>query len=187
MMNKCPQCLTVLPSWKATICTHCGYDIKNKIETWKQADFNEYKLPWILLAFGFLLNLGALLYFYGTGRVLLIVFYVAILLLLQIPVMIGFLTIVGKIFGIDFGPVSVGMVKLAAITMLSAGLNSLLQLSGSEGKYEILFAATLLYYVLFIALFNLSLSEAGWCWLGLIFIATLTHVVVTALPANFSH
>jgi hypothetical protein len=93
---------------------------------------NEYILPWVLIALGIAPNIYLSIKLAGPIGAAAVVLDIALLLLVQIPVTAGILMILGIFFGINFGLLWPGIVKLAAVSLFVRGLAAI--------SYVLLFA-----------------------------------------------
>jgi hypothetical protein len=87
--------------------------------------FTEYVLPWILIAIGIGPNIYLSVMIAGALGPAMVALDIALLLFVQIPLGVAILMIVGTLFGINFGWLTTGIVKLAAIGIFVRGLGAL--------------------------------------------------------------
>jgi hypothetical protein len=175
MYQKCPKCLTVL-GWKTEVCPECQYDVKHKIEKQPTSDFNEHVFPWLLLGTGIVFNLVIATLRLGPAFGLLsVVLTYTMLLVVQVPLIILGLLFTGRLFGIDYGSIYTGVVKLAGLCMFTSGLAALAQFASLQ---DIGLAISICYLMLPVivcyllgVLFQLSFAEA--------FLSMVTLVVFT--------
>ncbi len=129
--------------------------------------FKDYVLPWILLALGLAPNIALSILAGGALGVATLAVDLSLLFVVQLPLIVLVMMLTGIVFGINFGWLSTGIVKLAALTMVIRGLLALGYLliysSLPEAGIVFLIVALPFQFWLFMYLFDLEMFEAIVC------------------------
>lgn len=113
----------------------------------------------------------------GVETAVTLMLVTAIAVVVQVVMVTALLTLVGQLFGIEYGPVGQAVLKLAAVVAVVDGLTGLLLLTGSPCT---LMMAAFLGAGVFHYLFRLAIHETLVSVAGMVFAAFLLNGVVIA-------
>lgn len=150
--------------------------------------FTEYVLPWILIALGIGPNIYLSIRLAGPLGIAAVVIDIAMLLFVQVPITAGILMVVGLLFGISFGLLWTGVIKLAAISVFVRGLvalSAVLLMAGFTVPAGLVLLVALISQVWLVkSLFELDVFETIVCLVALVLSLSLLQYAIFLLIAT---
>jgi hypothetical protein len=140
----------------------------------------EYHVPLILFSLGLIGVIGAAIALAGADGIKWAATYVGALLLLQVPLTIVGMYVVGAVFGISYGLLKSAVLKLAAIQMVVAAI-TLGGLAMGHPFIALLILAPIASWGLFAVLFDLDGQDLVYSAIGLWALGWIFRLLLDAI------